>query len=159
MINLLWPQADILTLKALIHQESGNLEEAGKAMDLALTHNPGHAGMLFTAALINRKLSNFDLAKKQAMKSAREAADNPQIICQCAVILGSIGEHQYAMQILEKFIQKNQGNAQAWYLIGKFQGELGNSDASEFALRKCIALQPGHIHAAKLLLGTSDPQS
>ena len=84
--------ADVLTLKALIHQQSGNLEEAGKAMDLALTHNPTHAGMLFTAAFINQKLTHFDRAKKQAMKAAREAPDNPQIICQCAMILGTVGE-------------------------------------------------------------------
>ena len=150
------PQADILTLKALIHKQLGNLEEAGKSMDLALSQNPTHAGMLFTGALINRKLSNFDLAKKQAMKAAREAPDNPQIICQCAMILGSVGEPQHALRILEKFIQKNQGQAEVWYLIGKFQADLDNSDAAEYALRKCVALQSSHANALKLLERLTD---
>ena len=143
--------ADVLTLQALIHQQSGNLEEAGKSMDQALTHSPHHAGMLFTAALINRKLKNFDLAKKQAMKAAREDPDNPQIICQCAMIVGSIGEPKYALQIVEKFTQKNQDHAEAWYLIGKFQQEMGNSDAAKFAVQKCLTLQPDHPKASKLL--------
>ena len=138
-------------LKALIHQQSGNLEEAGKSMDLALTHNPTHAGMLFTAALINQKLTHFDRAKKQAMKAAREAPDSPQIICQCAMILGTVGEPHSALQTLEKFIRKNQDHAQAWYLIGKFQGDLGSDEAAAYALRKCLALQPEHDHASKLL--------
>ena len=101
------PQADLHTLKALIYQQSGDLEQAGNSMGQALTHNPTHAGMLYTAALINRKLKNFDQAKKQAMKATREDPDNPQIICQCALIVGSVGEPQYALQIVEKFTQKN----------------------------------------------------
>jgi len=144
-------QADVLTLKALIHKQLGDLEEAGKSMDLALSQNPTHAVMLFTGALINFKLSNFDLAKKQAMKAAREASDNAQITCQCAMLLGSAGEPQLALQILEKFIQKNQGQAEAWYLTGKFQAALDNSEAAEFALRKCIALEPNHVNALKRL--------
>jgi tetratricopeptide (TPR) repeat protein len=145
------PRADILTLKALIQKQSGNLEEAGKSMDLALSQDPDNAGMLFTAALINRQLSNFDLAKQQAMKAAREAPDNPQIICQCAMILGSLRKPQQALQILEKFMQKNKDQAEAWYLTGKFQLDLGSNEAADYALRKCITLQPDHANALKLL--------
>jgi len=152
-------QADTLTLKALIHKQLGNLEEAGKSIDLALSQNPNHAVILFTGALINLKLSNFDQAKKQAMKAAREDPDNPQIICQCAMILGSAGEPQSALQILEKFVQKNQGQAEAWYLIGKSQATLDNSEAAEYALRKCIALEPNHANALKQLERVTDPSS
>ncbi len=114
------PQADILTLKALTHKQMGDFEEAGKSMDLALGQKPDNAGMLFTGALINLKLSKFDLAKNQAMKAAREAPDNPPLICQCAMLLGSVGEPQQALQILEKFTQQNQKHADDCYLIGKF---------------------------------------
>jgi Flp pilus assembly protein TadD len=145
------PQANVFTLEALIHKQSGNLEEADKAMDQALKLNPTDASMLFTAALINQKLSNFDLAKMQAMKSTREAPDNPQIICQCAMILGSVGAPQQALQILEKFTQKHKNQAQAWYLIGKFQLDLGNVEAATYALKKCTALKPDHASALKLL--------
>jgi tetratricopeptide (TPR) repeat protein len=145
------PQADVLTLKALIHKQLGDLEEAGKSMDLALSQNPTHAVMLFTGALINLKLSNFDQAKKQAMKAAREAPDNPQINCQCALIVGRAGAPQRALQILEKFVQKNQGQAEVWYLIGKFQADLDNSEAAEYALRECIKLEPNHVNALKRL--------
>lgn len=144
-------QADVLTLKALIHKQLGDLEEAGKSMDLALSINPTNAVMLFTGALINLKLSNFDQSKKQAMKAAREAPDNPQIICQCAMILGRAGELQNALQVLEKFTQKNHKHAEAWYLIGKFQADLNNGEAAEYALRKCIALEPNHANAIKRL--------
>ena len=150
-------QTDVLILKALIHKQMGDLEEAGKSMDLALSQNPTHAGMLFTGALINLKLSNFDQAKIQAMKAAREAPDNPQIICQCAMILGSVGEPQNALQILEKFTRKNQDQAEAWYLIGKFQAALDNNEAAEYALRQCIALEPKHVNALKQLERVSDP--
>ena len=150
-------RADILTLKALVHKQLGELEEAGKTIDLALSQNPDDAGMLFTGALINLKLSNFDQAKKQTMKAAREAPDNPQIICQCAMILGSVGEPQQALQILEKFTQKNQGQAEAWYLIGRFQTDLDNSEAAEYALRECIALKPDHVNALKRLKQITDP--
>lgn len=150
------PQADVLTLNALIHKQLGNFEEAGKSIDLALRQNPDHAGMLFTGALINRKLSNFGQAKKQAMKAAREAPGNPQLICQCAMILESVGEPQHALQILEKFVQKNQQQAEAWYLIGKFQAVLDNSEAAEYALRKCIALEPSHVNALKRLGANSE---
>lgn len=143
--------ADVLTLKALIHQQSGNLEEAGKAIELALTHKPDHAVMLYTAALINRKLKNYELAKKQAMKSMREAPDNAHIICQCALILGSVREPKYALQQLEKFTHDHPGEAQAWYIIGKLQHELANEEAAEFALRKCLKLQPDHANATKVL--------
>jgi tetratricopeptide (TPR) repeat protein len=144
-------QADVLTLQALVHKQLGNLEEAAESIDLALSQNPTHVVMLFTAALINLKLSNFDQAKKQAMKAAREASDNPQIICQCAMIVGSTGEPQQALYILEKFVQKNQGHANAWYLIGKYQAALSNNEAAEYALRKCIALEPSHVNALKQL--------
>jgi len=144
-------QADVLTLQALIHKQLGNLEEAVKSIDQALNQSPTHAVMLFTAALINLKLSNFDQAKKQAMKAAREASDNPQIICQCAMIVSSTGEPQQALYILEKFVQKNQGHANAWYLIGKYQAALANNEAAEYALRKCIALEPNHVNALKQL--------
>ena len=145
------PHADVFTLKALIYQQSGKLVEAGKAMDLALHEDPGHPGMLFTAALINRKLKNFDLAKKQAMKAARADPDNPQIICQCAMIVGSIGEPKYALHIVEKFTQKHHDNAEAWHLIGKYQQALGNKEAAKYALQKCLALQADHAGATKLL--------
>jgi len=144
-------QADVLTLKALIHKQLGNFEEAGKSIELALNQNPNHIVMLFTAALINLKLSNFDQAKKQAMKAARGAPDNAQIICQCALILINVGGPEHALQILEKFVQKNQDQANAWYLIGKSQAALDNSDAAEYALRKCIVLEPGHANALKQL--------
>jgi len=144
-------QADVLTLQALVYKQLGNLEEAGKSIELALSQNPNHVVMLFTGALINLKLSNFDQAKKQAMKAARGAPDNPQIICQCAIIVGSAWESQQALQILEKFVQKHQDHAQAWYLIGKFQAALDNSDAAEYALRKCITLEPTHVNALKQL--------
>lgn len=144
-------QPDVLTLKALVNKQLGDYEEAGKAMDLALGQSPNHAVMLFTAALINLKLSNFDQAKKQAMKAAREAPENPQIICQCAMILGRAGEFQNALQILERYTQKNQGLAEAWYLIGKFQADLGHDEAAEYALQKCISLEPGHVNAIKRL--------
>lgn len=150
------PQADVLTLKALTHKQLGNLEEAGKSMDMALSLDPTHAVMLFTGALINRKLSNFDQAKKQAMKAAREAPDNPQINCQGAMILGSIGEPKQALHILEKFVQKNQDQAEAWYLIGKFQAVLDNNEAAEYALRKCITLEPNHVNASNRLERITD---
>jgi tetratricopeptide (TPR) repeat protein len=139
-------QADVLTLKTLVHKQLGNFEEAGKSIELALHQSPDNAVMLFTAALINLKLSNFNQAKKQAMKAAREAPDNPQINCQCAMILGSAGEPRHALQILETFVQKNPGQAQAWYLIGKFQADMENSEAAEYALRQCIALEPEHVN-------------
>ncbi len=145
------PQADILALKALIHKQLGNFEEAGKSMDLALEQNPDNAGMLFTGALINLKLSNFDLAIKQAMKAAREAPDNSQLVCQCAIIVERSGKPQEALQILEKFTQKHQQQAEAWYLIGKFQEGLDNNEAAEYALRQCIALEPNHVNALKRL--------
>jgi tetratricopeptide (TPR) repeat protein len=151
-------RADILTLKALIHKQLGELEEAGKSIELALSQNPDDAGMLFTGALINLKLANFDQAKKQTMKAAREAPDNAQIICQCAMLLGSVGEPKQALQILEKFTQKNQGQADAWYLIGKFQAALDNSEAAEYALRECIALNPDHVNALKRLRQVTDPE-
>jgi tetratricopeptide (TPR) repeat protein len=134
--------AGVHTLKALIYQQSGNLEEAGHSMEMALEENPDHPSMLFTAALINKKLENYDLAKKQVMKAAREAPDNPQIICQCALLLGSLREPQKALDSLEKFTQKNKNHAQAWQLIGKFQKELGNEEAASFALEKYKSLQP-----------------
>ncbi len=152
-------QADVLTLMALIHKQLGNLEEAAKSIDLALNQDPNNTVMLFTGALINFKLSNFDQAKKQAMKAAREAPDNPQVTCQCAMILGRVDAPQLALQILEKFVQKNQGNAQAWYLIGKSQAALDNSEAAEYALRKCIALEPGHAGALKQLQNTGKGDS
>jgi len=152
-------QADVLTLEALIHKQLGNFEEAGKSIDLALSQNPNHVVMLFTGALINLKLSNFDQAKKQAMKAAREAPDNAQIVCQCAMILLKAGEPQQALQILEKFVQKNQREANAWYLIGKTQAALDNHEASEFALRKCIKLEPNHVNALRQLERLTDPES
>jgi tetratricopeptide (TPR) repeat protein len=145
------PQASILSLEALIHKQSGDLEQAGKSIEQALSQKPTDAGILFTAALINRQLKNFDRAKKQAMKASREAPDNPRIICQCAVILGNIGEAQNALQILEKFVQNNSGHAEAWYLVGKFQADGDNSEAANYALRQCIALEPEHANALKLL--------
>ena len=151
--------ADVLTLEALIHKQLGNLEEAGKSIDQALSQNPTSAGILFTGALINFKLSNFDQAKKQVMKAAREAPDNPQINCQGAMILGGIGEPQNALHVLEKFIQKNQGHADAWYLVGKFQLSLDNREAAEYALRKCIALEPKHSNALKQLERVTDSDS
>ena len=152
-------QADVLTLKALIHKQLGDFEEAGKSMDLALSLNPDHAVMLFTGALINLNLSNFDQAKKQAMKAAREAPDNPQIVCQCAMILGRAGELQNALQVLEKYTQKHHGPAEAWYLIGKFQADLNHEEAAEYALRKCIALKPDHANAIKRLEQVTGPDS
>jgi tetratricopeptide (TPR) repeat protein len=145
------PQATILSLEALIHKQSGDLEQAGKSIGLALTESPADAGILFTAALINSQLENFDLAKRQAMKAVREAPDSPRIVCQCAVILGNIGEAQYSLKILEKFLQNNPRQAQAWYWVGKFQADLENSEAAEYALRQCMALEPDHAHAQKLL--------
>ena len=71
------PQVDVLVLEALIHQQSGNLAEAGKSLEQALGLSPDDPGMLITAALINRKLENSDLALKQAMKAARAAPDDP----------------------------------------------------------------------------------
>jgi tetratricopeptide (TPR) repeat protein len=125
----------------LIHQQSGNLQEAGRSMDLALKDNPDHPGTLFTAALINRKLKNWDLAKKQVMKAVREAPDNAQIICQSALLLGGLREPKIALAALEKFTQKNQNHAEAWRLIGKFQKKLGNEEAANFALDKFKVLQ------------------
>jgi tetratricopeptide (TPR) repeat protein len=145
------PQATILSLEALIHKQSGDLEQAGKSIELALTESPADAGILFTAALINRQLKNFELAKRQAMKAVREAPDSPQIVCQCAVILGKIGEAQYALKILEEFVQKNPRQAQAWYWIGNFQADLENNEAAEYALRQCMALEPDHARAQNLL--------
>ena len=144
-------QADVLTLQALIHKQMGNFEEARESIELALGQNPNHVVMLFTGALINLKLSNFDQAKKQAMKAAREAPDNPQINCQCALILGKLKEPQLALQLLEKFVQKNKEHADAWYLIGKSQAELDNNEAAEYALRECLALEPEHVNALKRL--------
>ena len=152
-------QADVLTLEALIHKQLGNFEEAGKSIELALSQNPNHIVMLFTGALINLKLSNFDQAKKQAMKAARGAPDNAQIICQCAMILLNAEEPQNALHILEKFVQKNQEQANAWYLIGKSQAALDNSEASEYALRKCISLEPNHVNALRQLERLTDPKS
>jgi len=34
--------------------------------------------------------------------------------------------------------------------VGKYQKELGNNDAAEFALRRCLALQPNHAGARSL---------
>ena len=94
---------------------------------------------------------------KQAMKAARESPDNPQINCQGAMILASAGEHQLALHILEKFVQRNQDQAEAWYLIGKTQVALDNSEAAEYALRKCIALEPNHLNASKWLERVTGP--
>ena len=110
-------------------------------MDLALKDNPDHPGTLFTAALINRKLKNWDLSKKQVMKAVREAPDNAQIICQSALLLDGLREPKIALAALEKFTQKNQNHAEAWRLIGKFQKKLGNEEAANFALEKFKALQ------------------
>jgi tetratricopeptide (TPR) repeat protein len=88
------PQVDVLALKALIHQQSGNLAEAGKSLGQALGLSPDDPGMLITAALINRKLENSDLALKQAMKAARAAPNDPKVVCQCASIIGSLGERR-----------------------------------------------------------------
>jgi tetratricopeptide (TPR) repeat protein len=151
------PHADVLTLKALIHLNTQDLPAAGKCIHQALDRNPDHAGMLCTAALINRKLSNFDLAKKQALKSVRQAPDNPKIICQAAMVLGSIGEPQLALQKLEEFVRQTPDQADPWYLIGKFQVDMGNSEAAEFALHRCIELQPSHAVALKLLVRVADP--
>ena len=151
MLTIPGAHADVHTLKALIHQQSGNIEDAGHSMEMALEENPDHPGMLYTAALINKKLENYDLAKKQVMKSAREAPDNPQIICQCALLLGSLREPQKALESLEKFTQKNKNHAQAWYLIGKFQADLHNNDAATYAINKCLTLQPDHSKARNLL--------
>jgi len=159
LLNQKAPQADVLTLEALIHKQMGHLEEAAKSIQLALGQNPTHPVTLFTAALINLKLSNLDQAKKQAMKAAREAPDSPQIICQSAMILVNAQVPQHALQILEKFVQKNQGNADAWYLIGKSQAALDNADAAEYALQKCLALQPGHVNATRCLERLGDRSS
>ena len=144
------PQVDVLALQALIHQQCGNLAEAGKSLEQALGLSPDHPGMLFTAALINRKLENSDLALKQAMKAARAAPDDLKIVCQCTVIIGSLGELQTALQTLETLIRKHPDHAEAWHLVGKFQKELGNNDAAEFAVSKCLALQPDHAGARSL---------
>ncbi|NIQ94979.1 MAG: tetratricopeptide repeat protein [Desulfuromonadales bacterium] len=144
-------QPDVLTLQALVHKQSGNLEAAGKSMEQALEQAPDNPGMLFTASLINRQLENFDLAKMQALKAAREAPDNPQIICQCALIVGNLGEPEGALKLLEKFIDRNKTQPEPWYLVGKFQHGLANDQAAEFALRKCLALKPDHATAQKLL--------
>ena len=138
------PQVDVLALQALIHQQSGNLAEAGKSLEQALRLNPDHPGMLCTAALINRRLKNSDLALKQAMKAARVAPDDPKVVYQCASIIGSLGEQKTALQTLEKFLRSSPNQAEAWRLVGKFQQELGNHDAAEFATRKCLALQSDH---------------
>ena len=140
----------MLALKALIHQQSGDLAEAGKSLEQALSLSPDHPGMLITAALINRKLENSDLALKQAMKAARAAPDDPKVVCQCASIIGGLGEQQAALQTLETLIRKHPGHSEAWHLVGKLQKELGNNDAAEFPLCKCLALQPDHAGARSL---------
>jgi tetratricopeptide (TPR) repeat protein len=145
------PQVDVLALQALIQQQSGNLEDAGKSVEQALGLSPDHPGMLFTAALINNRLENSNLALKQAMKAARVAPDDPKVVCQCALIIGSLGEQETALRSLETLIRKHPDHAEAWHLMGKFQKELGNTDAAEFALRRCLALQPDHAGARGLL--------
>ena len=145
------PQVDVLALQALIHQQSGNLAEAGKSLETALGLDPDHPGMLLTAALVNNKLENSNLALKQAMKATRAAPDDLKVVCQCALIISSVGEQQTALQSVETLIRKHPENAEAWHLAGKFQKELGNNDAAEFALRKCLALQPDHAGARGLL--------
>ena len=145
------PQVDVLALQALIQQQSGNLEEAGKSLEQALGLSPDDPGMLFTAALINNKLENSNLALKQAMKAARVAPDDPKVVCQCSLIIGGLGEQQTALRSLETLIRKHPDHAEAWHLMGKFQKELGNNDAAEFALRRCLALQPDHAGARGLL--------
>jgi len=135
------PQVDVLALQALIHQQSGNLAEAGKSLEQALELDPDNTAMLCTAALINRRLQHSDLALKQAMKASRVAPNDPKVVHQCALIIGSLGMQQAALQTLETFLRSNPDDAQAWELVGKFQQELGNHDAAEFAKRKCLALQ------------------
>jgi cytochrome c-type biogenesis protein CcmH/NrfG len=67
------------------------------------------------------------------------------------LIIGGLGEQQTALRSLETLIRKHPDHAEAWHLMGKFQKELGNNDAAEFALRRCLALQPDHAGARGLL--------
>ena len=146
------PHADVLTLKALVHLETGQLDEAGDSITRALSRNPDHPGMLSTAALINQRLSNFKEARRQALQSARQVSATPAVIWQSATVLGDVGEPELTLEILQDLAHKHRGHAETWFLIGRFQVALGDSDAAEKALRKCLALDTRHSAALHLLV-------
>lgn len=160
MIHLYPKCAMAYDLQGLILEKQGAYVQASKALNQAVTLQPGYALAWYNWSRVERKSEQYDLAKQYLDKAIQLKADLTKAYFDRAVLLKLLGEEEEAIKDLDNILQAEDKEYTEAYInrglirkmIGDFEGALTDlNEAIKYAPTDSNLLKNrGNLH---LLLG------
>lgn len=86
---------------------SGNLEDAKRELEMALTRDPCNAMVLNELSMVYWQLGNVDAALNYLTRALEYAPNDREVIRNCCEVFMAMGRSQDAEEILEAYIARN----------------------------------------------------
>ncbi len=126
----------------LAHHKAGRLADAAPYYRRVLQARPDHAEANNLLGLVCLASGDSHGAAALLEKAAAAAPDNPQILCNAAVALDAVLQHEKAVQLLGRAIELKPDYAEAHSNMGLVLKRMNRPAEALVHYRKAVALKP-----------------
>jgi tetratricopeptide (TPR) repeat protein len=117
------------TFKSFLHylQKNKSKEEAGRYLEKHQAQIPKqfHSSLLLVMADLNTQTKNWSKAAASYEKAIKAGVKDPDILYNVAVAYQHGDDPDKAIQALERYLQKNQGDIKSWMQLAELQQKKG----------------------------------
>jgi tetratricopeptide (TPR) repeat protein len=137
--------AEALTLQVRILSEQNRLEEAVRLLEenIALADTVRSPELYLLLASLHQQQGKQDLARRVLMEGIEAYPEDEDLLYEYGLLLENSGEHEAALQVMEKIIELKPDNAAALNFVGySWADEKVHLDQALTYIQRAIELKP-----------------
>ena len=143
----LWPDyVDCLNNLSVALKEVGRLDHALQIIERAIRIDASRTMLHDNKGLVLMKAGRYEEARK-AFEEAVSLGGGSVSRINLSMALKQTGDQQVAIEILERVLNEDAGNAEAHAQLGVLYVQLGDTERAARHLRWALELVPGHVKA------------
>lgn len=126
---------------------AGEREAALAAFERAALHSPAMIDAWMAIATLRTELGRPAGALDACNKGLALAPDDPEVLCNTALLLQRAGDYPAALFMLDKSLKTAPENATAWLAKGQMLAARQQLDDADEAYRRCLRVSPAELRA------------
>ena len=140
---------DLAALHASVleHMQAGRFLEAQLFCQQALAMDPQDADTMHLVGVVHAEAQQFDHAVEWTSRAIRREA-KPSYLTTLGAALLNLGRREEALQVFDKAVQLEPGNAEPWWRMANALIAAGRSSEALLCFQHAVELNPRHREAA-----------